>query len=27
MNIIIDELMKNYTLYGKDISKILDLWR
>jgi len=25
MNIIIDELMKNYTLYGKDISKILDL--
>jgi cell division protease FtsH len=24
MNIIIDELMKNYTLYGKDVSKIID---
>ena len=23
MNIIIDELMKNYTLYGKDVSKII----
>jgi len=25
MNIIIDELMKNYTLYGKDVSKILEM--
>jgi len=25
MNIIIDEMMKNYTLYGKDVKKILEM--